>query len=136
MDKVEIAKLLTQISAIDNRQIDEARVEMWHTVLGGHDYEDAIEALPLFFQKSDEYLSPRRLIVEIKAVREERARVAQMEQRELEESEGSSDPMPVCAEHELPILDCVPCCKTLAALAEMHPSDRHAYAVTHVYKAA
>lgn len=136
MDKVEIAKLLTQISAIDNRQIDEARVEMWHTVLGGHDYEDAIEALPLFFQKSDEYLSPRRLIVEIKNVREQRAFEEEKAQRELENSEGPGDPMPICVEHEVGILYCTPCCVRLSALLDMHPNDRHAHAVATIYKAA
>lgn len=110
MDRSEIAALLTQVSALDNRVVDEAGVEMWHRILEKYDYDDAMQALPMFFQKSDDYLSPRRLIAEIKIVKEQRALEAEQEQRRLESESGDGVAQPLCAKHELKILDCVPCC--------------------------
>lgn len=136
MNRSEIAQLLTQISALDNRVVDEAGVEMWFRVLGSFDYEDALDAVPLFFQKSDSYLAPRGLIVEIKNLREQRAAEEQKRQQELENAEGPGDPMPICAEHGLGILDCTPCCLRLSGLADMHPNDRHAHAVSTIYMPA
>jgi len=136
LNRSEIAQLLTQISALDNRVVDEAGVEMWFRVLGSFDYQDALDALPLFFQKSDSYLAPRGLIVEIKNLREQRAAEEQKRQQELENAEGPGDPMPICAEHGLGILDCTPCCLRLSGLADMHPNDRHAHAVATIYMPA
>ena len=113
LDKVEVAKLLTNISAIDNRQVDEARVEAWFPIVKDYNYQDALEALPVFFQKSSEYLSPRGLIVEIKIVKEQRALNAEQAQRQLELSDTTGVPQPLCIEHNLKILSCDPCCRRL-----------------------
>ena len=135
MNKVEVAKLLTQISAIDNRQVDEARVEAWFPIVRDYDYEDAVEALPFFFQKSDQYLSPRGLIVEIKAIREQRARERESEKRQLELEGFKGEPQPVCSDHDLPITKCSDCTKRLVAMhGQLHPNDLHNWAVGNLYR--
>lgn len=121
LDKVEVAKLLTNISAIDNRQVDEARVEAWFPIVKDYNYQDALEALPVFFQKSSEYLSPRGLIVGIKAVKEQRALKAEQAQRQLELSDTTGVPQPLCIEHGLKILSCDPCCRRLYEVAGNGP---------------
>ena len=128
-----MAKLLTQMSAIDNRQVDEGRVEAWYPIVRDYDYEDAVDALPYFFQTSDEYLSPRRLIVEIKRLNEQRALEREQAQRELEYSEMQGHPEPVCSEHDLKIGDCVDCRRRLQAL-KLHPNDLHRWAVDNLYR--
>lgn len=134
MNKVEVAKLLTQISAIDNRQVDEARVEAWFPIVCHYEYQDAVDALPEFFQRSDEYLSPRGLILEIKRLREARALADEKQMRELEFEGVKGEPQPVCRDHDLKIGDCVACRSRLEAMTGLHQNDLHSWAVNNLYR--
>lgn len=134
MNKTEVAKLLTEISAIDNRIVDEGRVEAWYPIVKNYDYPDAVEALAGWFQKYDGYLSPRGLIMEIKAVREARALEAEQSRRQLEYEALQGEPQPVCREHELKIMECFDCRQRLVAMTgQLHPNDLHNWAKGNLY---
>jgi hypothetical protein len=134
LNRVEVAKLLTEVSAIDNRIVDEGRVEAWYPIIKNYDYKDAVEALAGWFQKYDGYLSPRGLIAEIKVIRQERARQAESEARQLEYEAMQGEPQPVCRDHETKIFDCEPCRKRLSLMApQLHPNDLHNWAKGHLY---
>jgi len=134
LNRLEVAKLLTEVSAIDNRIVDEGRVEAWYPIIKNYDYKDAVEALAGWFQKYDGYLSPRGLIAEIKLIREARAQEAQKAQRVLEYEAMAGEPQPVCRDHELKIMDCADCRNRLSKMtAQLHPNDLHNWAKGNLY---
>jgi len=121
VNKVEVAKLLTRASAVDNRVVTEETVAAWHEVLEGVRYDAAVEAVNEHFKTSTEYLMPAHIITGARRVIErwERdARVAAIASgqhaRELEASAADrARPIPQC-EHGKNLALCMPCCKRLA----------------------
>jgi hypothetical protein len=118
VNKVEVAKLLTLIAAIDNRNIDDVTVTMWHQIIGDCDYEDAARAVPRFFAESDAYLAPRGLLAQMKKDSQAEAEVVHHETLQVEEQSYRSDPEPVCKPHGKKITKCDPCCYLLAEETE------------------
>ena len=74
MNKMEIARLLTAIAALDNRKVLEETVEAWYAVLHSYPYQDAAEAVRQHFEDSTEYLMPAHIRRGILRAREERNR--------------------------------------------------------------
>lgn len=72
MNKMEIARLLTAIAALDNRKVLEETVEAWYAVLHSYPYSDAAEAVRQHFEDSTEYLMPAHIKQGIKRTREAR----------------------------------------------------------------
>ena len=73
MNKLEVAKLLTAASAIDNRKIQDETVEAWYAVLHAYDYADCAEAVRQHFEESTEYLLPAHVRAGVRRVRELRS---------------------------------------------------------------
>lgn len=134
MNKVEVAKLLTLISAIDNRRVDEVTVEMWHQILSGHDYEEAAQAVPQYFADSDTYLAPRGLLVKMKTIREAKAEEGSQKALDAERASYKSDPEPVCRIHKTVITQCQPCYTTIFEEADYLSAEvRHQWAIRNIY---
>lgn len=121
MNKVEVAKLLTRASAVDNRHVTPETVEAWFEVLEGVRYDASVEAVNEHFKTSTEYLLPAHIISGARRVLErwERdARIAAVASgehaRELEASQADrARPIPQC-EHGISLVRCAPCCRRLA----------------------
>jgi hypothetical protein len=79
MDKIEVAKLLTRASAVDNRILSEATVEAWHELLWSVDYELAVLAVNEHFKTSTDYLLPVHIVQGVKVQRDRRDRQARVE---------------------------------------------------------
>jgi len=118
MTKLEITKLLTLIAAIDNRNIDEVTVEMWHRVLNGYTYDEAARAVPAFFAEQDGYLAPRGLIAQMGKLKQVAAEGVHHEVLQLESEGWGSDPQPLCRAHDVPVTRCLPCCLVFGGLSE------------------
>tara|TARA_R110000822_G_scaffold92393_3_gene213105 strand:- start:2335 stop:2754 length:420 start_codon:yes stop_codon:yes gene_type:complete len=110
MNKVEIAKLLTLIAAVDNRNVDDVTVEMWFQIVGHCEYGEAARAVTRFFAESDAYLAPRGLLAQIKKDSQAYAEVEHHETLQVEVSRWKSDPEPICVPHNQKITKCDPCC--------------------------
>lgn len=134
VNKVEVAKLLTLISAIDNRKIDEVTVEMWFQILQDTDYDEAAKAVPQYFADSDVYLAPRGLLAKIKSIREAKAQSAHHLALEAEQKSYRTDPEPMCRIHNLRITKCQDCYMTIFEEADyMSANARHDWAVRNIY---
>lgn len=73
MNKVEIAKLLTIASMIDNRTVGPETVQEWHRVIGNLDFEPARDAVEQHFRESTSYLLPAHVTAQVRRVREVKA---------------------------------------------------------------
>jgi hypothetical protein len=134
VDKIQMGKLLVQISALDNRQVTPATIEMWHRVNGDLEFADCEEAIPRAFQTAKDYLSPQMLRAVVRQIREERKQREEHEKRVELESVMYAAPQPKCV-HDLLVTKCDPCCVRIAerALTEDGRSV-HAWATANVYK--
>ena len=134
MNKVEVAKLLTLIAAIDNRKIDEVTVEMWHKIVGGYEYEEAASAVPQYFAETDTYLAPRGLLAKMKVIREAKAQEGAHKALEDETANYKSDPEPMCRIHRSLITQCQPCYTTIFEEADyLSANARHEWAIRNIY---
>lgn len=70
MDKVELSKLLTIASVIDNRTVAPETVDVWHTVVSHIDFPIALEAVQLHFRESTDYLMPGHVAANARRVRD------------------------------------------------------------------
>ena len=71
MNKTDVAKLLTIASAVDNRRITEAAVNVWHDLIGHLDAEVAFEALRSFRRtQPGVYLEPGHILAEIRKAKD------------------------------------------------------------------
>lgn len=62
MNKQETAKLLGMVSALDNQGVDEARVEMWHRVLGDYSFDACERAIvPAYKESAGLFLSAKEI---------------------------------------------------------------------------
>ena len=136
MDKIEMNKLLVQISYVDNRIIDEYTVEMWMRIFPPDvTYQEASSAVPIAFAESNEYLTPHRILQIVKRIRNDHAQKRDHEQRlELESSE-KTDPIPICRDHDLPIMQCDVCIRRMSDDTGRLTGDRlHQWAIANIYK--
>jgi hypothetical protein len=123
MNKVDVAKLLTRASAVDNRVVTEETVEAWYEILCDVYYPAAVDAINEHFKTSTEYLLPGHIVagakrslerLEREKKREEMLDPASERNLSLEQSsELRRQPIPTC-EHGVTIVRCDPCCKRLA----------------------
>ena len=111
MQQNELKKLLAEIAAVDNRKLTTEALEAWGRIIGHLSYEVASEAL-LKARKdpSIQYLEPRHIIDWSKQILAYRRMPV-----ELPEFKGH--PEPEC-KHSIPVTQCKPCCKELAAFAD------------------
>jgi len=74
MDKLEVAKLLTIVSTVDNRKVAEETVLGWYELIGDIDYDVALEAVRMHQKESAEWLMPAHVRANSKRVRDARDR--------------------------------------------------------------
>lgn len=84
MTELEVAKLLTMASIIDNRKIAPETVKEWHRVIGHLDYDTALAAMEMHFGESTVYLLPAHIAGNARRVREQRHPASLPPQREYE----------------------------------------------------
>jgi hypothetical protein len=73
VNKVEVARLLTIASMIDNRTVAPETVEEWHRVAGHLDFEAAREGVEQHFRESTSYLLPAHVIAQARRAKETKA---------------------------------------------------------------
>lgn len=62
MNKQEMAKILGMVSALDNQPVDEAKLEMWHRVLGQYTFTQVEAAIvPAYKESVGLFLSAKEL---------------------------------------------------------------------------
>jgi hypothetical protein len=62
VNKVDVAKLLTLASTVDNRTVAPETVEAWHRIINGITYAQAEVALWAHFRTSTAYLLPAHIM--------------------------------------------------------------------------
>jgi hypothetical protein len=109
MNLNEIKQLLTEVSAIDNRKLNDQAAEAWHSVLSFMPFEIAREALHLA-RKDDRviYMEPKHLVSWAKEAAFKLDRVKPMVMPQI-----SGSQQPRCQAHNALLLSCIPCCKEL-----------------------
>lgn len=120
MNRIEVARLLTNASAYDNRIVTEETIIAWHDVLLNVDYRNAQIAMREHFQKSGEYLQVHHIIGGAKRVGENLDREVRIS-NQIEARESTAEgfasgryDMPICVPHNLGIVYCAECSKALA----------------------
>lgn len=83
MNLTETDRLLTIVSNVDNRKVDDATVLIWHEIIGSLPFADCVTAVTRHFAESSEYLMPVHIVRGAKEVDRERRRDAR-EARETE----------------------------------------------------
>lgn len=126
-----MTELLRQVSAVDNRKVNEETISAWLSVIGHIPFEIAKEALVL--ARRDErltYLEPKHIIGWAKeaAFRLDR----ESGRNTLEEPQGQFVPQPKCR-HYKGIMECDDCCRELAKLADRSKNEILIYAKQNVY---
>jgi hypothetical protein len=119
MNKVEVAKLMTRASAMDNRIVTEEKVEAWFEVLHSVPYEFAVQAVNNHFKESTDYLLPAHIVAGARHARDRRERDQRLRaaldpgsQRNLQLEASEADrqnAIPQC-EHGMSLVRCMPCC--------------------------
>lgn len=74
MNLSETDQLLTLISNVDNRNIDDATVLVWHEILGDLPYAECVAAMKAHFRENTEYLTPAFIRARARMLREDRSR--------------------------------------------------------------
>lgn len=127
MNKVEVAKLLTRASAIDNRIVTEEKVEAWFEVLARVPYEYAVAAVNDHFKESTEYLLPAHIVAGARRAQDRKQREDRIKQitdpssernkmLAIAASERKSN-IPQC-EHGISLVRCMPCCIQLSSIPD------------------
>lgn len=75
MTPAEVARVLAKASAYDQRTIGETDVAAWHEIVGRHEFADALAAVAKHYTETRDRIMPADLVKQIRAVREERARL-------------------------------------------------------------
>lgn len=84
MNREEVAKLITEIAAVDHRSFSDADVLTWHNYVSDIDYDDARAAVHEHRRTNPNWLEIAHVVTGVKALREKRAR----------ESETTYEPVP------------------------------------------
>lgn len=138
MNRLETEALLAFISTLDQRLVSEDVVESWHRFLESVPPIAAKQAVEDHFAtKPDTYIKVGHVLQGAKKYTERQAELSISKQRELEESEWSGDPQPVCSAHSKKILECDACCDVLFwQVGHWARDERHDWAVANIYKPA
>ena len=72
MNRIEVGKLLTIASLVDNRIISNETIDAWQGAVGHLDYDTAVEALTLFRRESDRYVQPANIVANVKRILDDR----------------------------------------------------------------
>lgn len=118
MNKNECLKLLKEIAAVDNRQVNQDTLDAWYKVIGVVPYDIATQALHL--ARADDrinYLEPKHIIAKARVAAEELDRAERLAQQPQQEDKGV--PCPKCI-HSVCIADCRECQKRLASYHKTH----------------
>ncbi|MCT2042633.1 hypothetical protein M3D15_04695 [Pseudoclavibacter alba] len=75
MNQTEVGKILTYVSAVDNRKLTKESVLAWHQIIGDLVFEDAMEAVVRHFKESAGWLMPVHVVDGVKRIHYERSRV-------------------------------------------------------------
>jgi hypothetical protein len=121
MNRLETTELLKQISAVDNRKVNEETVTAWQAIMSNIPFDIAKEALVLA-RKDDRitYLEPRHIV---SWAREAAFKLDRETGRNTpEEPQGNFIAQPKC-KHDKGILDCLPCCRELKPLADRSKNE-------------
>lgn len=119
MNKAETKTLLDAIAAIDNRKITQPVLDGWYDILKQIPLDIALEAHRLA-RKNDTigYLEPKHIV----SYAREAAFALDREKPKEKEEVKRGDPMPKC-QHDIPIFDCKPCCRTLGQYLDQNGFD-------------
>lgn len=135
MNIAEARKLLEEVSVIDNRKLSQELVQAWHKIVGHIDYRVAERALLLARRDPNiAYVEPKHIMAKVPAAIGE----LNDERREAEsvEEDWTGEPMPICRDHGLGILNCSDCCELLSKHGPRNnPTRLHEWAVENVYRA-
>lgn len=130
MNITQTKEILDTVSAIDNRTVTVDTLNAWHGIIGAIPFDIAKEALKLAQSDSSiKYLEPKHIVGWAKeaAFRLDRAKPKAEEVRQ-------GNPMPICKDHNSPILTCDPCCHRLYKFTEQHGFERvHQFAKAEIY---
>lgn len=75
MNQTEVGKILTYVSAVDNRKLTKEAVLAWHQIIGDFVFEDAMEAVVRHFKESSGWLMPVHVVDGVKRIHYERSRI-------------------------------------------------------------
>ena len=130
MNKHQMGEVLAMVSALDGQLVAESKVLMWLEVLQGCTYEELVAAItPAHLEAEKGVVQARDLFEQVR-----RARAVANQVPELG-MDFPSSPQPICEHHDLPVTVCVDCCGLIYAQADwMTTTDRHSWAMAHVYK--
>jgi hypothetical protein len=131
MNKAETGQLLLAVSAIDNRKITQETLDGWYDILKHIPLDVALEAHRMA-RKSESvgYLEPKHIV----SFAKEAAFALDRATPKPKEAPIEGDPMPICKDHNKPILTCDPCCHRLFKFSEAHGFERiHAFAKAEIY---
>jgi len=131
VNKTEVAKLLDEIAAVDNRKVGPEQVEAWHGVISQIPYDIAREALRM--ARKDErttWLEPRHIVSWAKdaALRLDREAGRNIPP----EPQGEFVKQPHCRAHGKALLTCYTCCDRMKHLADKPKSQILLYAREHI----
>jgi len=130
MNKAETKTLLDAVSAIDNRKITQPLLDGWYDILKQIPIDIALEAHRLA-RKSESiaYLEPKHIF----GFAKEAAYQLDRDKPKPQEEVKRGDPMPNC-QHDKPIFDCKPCCRTLSQYLDQNGFEGiHNFAKAKVY---
>ena len=131
MNKSEVAQLLDEIAAVDNRKVGPEQVEAWHGVISQIPFEIGREALRL--ARKDErttWLEPRHIV---SWAREAAFKLDRESGRNIpKEPQGEFVKQPNCRAHNKPLISCDACCDRLKHLAYKPISQVLLYAREHI----
>jgi hypothetical protein len=130
MNKAETKTLLDAVSAIDNRKITQPLLDGWYDILKQIPIDIALEAHRMARKnESIAYLEPKHIV----SYAREAAFALDRDKPKPKEEVKRGDPMPNC-QHDKPIFDCKPCCRTLASYLDQNGFEGiHTFAKAKVY---
>ena len=132
MNKTEAEAIVRRLAVLDNRRIDVTVIDTWHELIGHISYAVGERALLKAMQDAGiSWVEPKHVLAKAREARME----LDLEAKRVEvEEPGKSDPQPICAAHNLPILKCDDCCARMAAQSEkMAGSDFFAWADNNIF---
>ncbi len=135
MQKLDTERLVRKLAVLDNRQVNDGVVDVWHELVGHLSYQVAEVALRKARQDVNiNWIEPKHVLAKshdaIRELNDEATRLA----REAEAA-GTGAPEPKCAAHGLRITSCAACCVVIYEKSLVLPADRlHVWAVGNVYE--
>lgn len=74
MNRTETSQLLTLIALVDNRPITPEVVVMWHELLDGITYQEAVDAMKRYYRENSKWLMPAHLVQIVENARRDQKR--------------------------------------------------------------